>query len=65
MVKAKIEGRKIKPLKPKAEGKVIDLMEALKESLAARKPPAKAAKKPEPAPARAVASARKAAGGKK
>jgi DNA end-binding protein Ku len=46
---------------------VIDLMEALKESLAARKPPAKVAKKPAAAApaARAVASARKAAGGKK
>jgi len=44
---------------------VIDLMEALKESLAARKPPAKVGKKPEAAPARAVASAKKAAGGKK
>ena len=32
VVKAKIEGRKIKPLKPKAEGKVIDLMEALRQS---------------------------------
>ncbi|MXN46318.1 Ku protein [Shinella kummerowiae] len=32
MVKAKIEGRKIKPHKPKAEGKVIDLMEALRQS---------------------------------
>jgi len=32
MVKAKIEGRKIKPHKPKAEGKVIDLMEALQQS---------------------------------
>ena len=32
VVKAKIEGRKIKPAKPKAEGKVIDLMEALRQS---------------------------------
>lgn len=32
LVKAKIEGRKIKPVKPKAEGKVIDLMEALRQS---------------------------------
>ncbi|MGD9481216.1 Ku protein [Shinella sp. G-2] len=32
VVKAKIEGRKIKPVKPKAEGKVIDLMEALRQS---------------------------------
>ncbi|WP_411034205.1 Ku protein [Shinella sp. BYT-45] len=32
VVKAKIEGRKPKPFKPKAEGKVIDLMEALRQS---------------------------------
>ena len=32
VVKAKIEGRKIKPVRPKAEGKVIDLMEALRQS---------------------------------
>lgn len=32
VVKAKIEGRKIKPAKPKAEGKVVDLMEALRQS---------------------------------
>jgi DNA end-binding protein Ku len=32
VVKAKIEGRKIKPQRPKAEGKVIDLMEALRQS---------------------------------
>lgn len=32
VVKAKIEGRKIKPAKPRAEGKVIDLMEALRQS---------------------------------
>jgi len=46
---------------------VIDLMEALKESLAARKPPAKATKKAEaqPTPARAAVSAKKAAGGKR
>jgi hypothetical protein len=40
-------------------------MEALKESLATRKPPAKAGKKAEAMPARAVASAKRAAGGKK
>ena len=32
VVKAKIEGRKLKPVKPAAEGKVIDLMEALRQS---------------------------------
>jgi len=32
VVKAKIEGRKIKPAKPKAESKVVDLMEALRQS---------------------------------
>ncbi|UDF32082.1 UNVERIFIED_ORG: Ku protein (plasmid) [Roseateles sp. XES5] len=36
VVKAKIEGRKIKPVKPKAEGKVIDLMEALRQSAVKR-----------------------------
>jgi DNA end-binding protein Ku len=32
VVKAKIEGRKIKPVKPAAAGKVVDLMEALRQS---------------------------------
>lgn len=41
VVKAKIEGRKIKPLKPKAEGKVIDLMEALRQSAGKDEKPAK------------------------
>ena len=50
---------------PAKRRQVIDLMEALKESLATRKPPAKATKKSEPTPARAVAPAKKAAGGKK
>jgi DNA end-binding protein Ku len=50
---------------PAKRRQVIDLMEALKESLAARKPPTKVAKKPEAAPARAAASAKKAAGGRK
>lgn len=41
VVKAKIEGRKIKPIRPKAEGKVIDLMEALRQSAGKDKTPAK------------------------
>jgi DNA end-binding protein Ku len=66
MLNKKAEGQALAPAAPAAKRRqVIDLMEALKESLATRKPPAKAAKKPEPAPARAVASTRKAAGGKK
>ena len=46
LVKAKIEGREIRKPKRKAEGKVIDLMEALRESAAAAgkaKKPARAA----------------------
>ena len=47
VVKAKIEGRKIKPVRPKAEGKVIDLMEALRQSAGKDEKPAKRkAKKP-------------------
>ncbi|MCJ8056170.1 Ku protein [Shinella curvata] len=41
VVKAKIEGRKIKPVKPKAEGKVIDLMEALRQSAGKNEKPAR------------------------
>jgi DNA end-binding protein Ku len=66
LLNKKAEGQALTAAPPAAKRRqVIDLMEALKESLATRKPPAKAAKKPEPVPARAVASARKAAGGKK
>ncbi|MCJ8150183.1 non-homologous end joining protein Ku [Shinella sedimenti] len=47
VVKAKIEGRKIKPAKPKAESKVVDLMEALRQSAGKSEQPAKRkAKKP-------------------
>lgn len=47
VVKAKIEGRKIKPVRPKAKGKVIDLMEALRQSAGKDDRPAKRkAKKP-------------------
>lgn len=38
LVRAKAEGRKITPPKARAEGKVVDLMEALRESAAAAKP---------------------------
>jgi DNA end-binding protein Ku len=72
LIKKKVEGQEMTtatPAPPRAQ--VIDLMEALKESLAKRvpsgerKPPAKAApKRAEPAPARAAA-AKKAQGGKK
>ena len=67
MLNKKAEGQELTAAPaPARRRQVIDLMEALKESLAARKPPVKATKKPEPAvPARAVAAARKAAGGKK
>lgn len=41
VVKAKIEGRKIKPARPRAEGKVIDLMEALRQSAGKDKTPVK------------------------
>lgn len=47
VVKAKIEGRKIKPVRPKAKDKVIDLMEALRQSAGKDDRPAKRkAKKP-------------------
>ncbi len=73
LIQKKVEGQDVTtaaPPPPRAQ--VIDLMEALKESLAKRvpppaerKPPAKAAPKgAEPAPARATA-AKKAQGGKK
>jgi DNA end-binding protein Ku len=67
MLNKKAEGQELTASPaPAKRRQVIDLMEALKESLATRKPPVKATKKAEPAvPARAVASARKAAGGKK
>jgi DNA end-binding protein Ku len=65
LLNRKAEGQELTAAPPAAKRRqVIDLMEALKESLAARKPPAKAKKaEPEPMPARAAA--RKAAGGKK
>ncbi len=43
LVKAKMEGRKISAPKPRAEGKVVDLMEALRRSAEAGKAPAKKA----------------------
>jgi DNA end-binding protein Ku len=66
LINRKAEGQELTPAPAPAKRKqVIDLMEALKESLAARKPPTKVARKPEPVPARAAASAKRAAGGKK
>jgi DNA end-binding protein Ku len=67
MLNKKAEGQELAAAPaPAKRRQVIDLMEALKESLAARKPPTKATtKKPEPVPARAVGTAKKAAGGKK
>jgi DNA end-binding protein Ku len=66
LINKKAEGQELTPAPaPEKRRQVIDLMEALKESLAARKPPAKVGKKPEPVPARAAASAKKAAGGKR
>lgn len=61
VVKAKIEGRKIKPVKPKAEGKVIDLMEALRQSAGKSEKPAKRKTK-KPAAARKSAAGRRKAG---
>jgi len=62
LVQTKVEGKEVVAAAPRAErGHVIDLMEALKTSLAERaaspkKPPAKmASKRPEPAPARKAA----------
>ena len=62
LVRTKVEGKEVVAAAPRAErGHVIDLMEALKTSLAERaaspkKPPAKmASKRPEPAPARKAA----------
>ncbi|HXU91909.1 MAG TPA: Ku protein [Methylomirabilota bacterium] len=65
MLRSKAEGQELTAAPaPAKRRQVIDLMEALKESLAARKPPTKVGKKPEATPARA-AVAKKAAGGKK
>jgi DNA end-binding protein Ku len=72
MVNLKVEGKEVTAIGPQVQrAQVIDLMEALKESLAKRgpaerKPPAKMAKRAEAAPVSpAAASARKATGGKK
>lgn len=61
VVKAKIEGRKIKPQKPKAEGKVIDLLEALRQSAGeSGKKTAKRSSKKTAATSKPAASRRKA-----
>lgn len=60
VVKAKIEGRKIKPVKPKAEGKVIDLMEALRQSAGKNEKPATRKAKKTTAAGKTAASRRKA-----
>ena len=57
LVKAKMEGRKIEAPKPRAEGKVVDLMEALRRSAeasgkAGKAPARKARKSAEAEPAR-------------
>lgn len=73
LINKKIEGREVSAAAPAApRAQVIDLMEALKESLAKRvpterKPPAKIAKTPEPRvePVRAATPTKKAQGGKK
>ena len=57
LVKAKMEGRKIEAPKPRPEGKVVDLMEALRRSAeasgkAGKKTPAKPRKQAEEAPRR-------------
>ncbi|ANH07860.1 Ku protein [Shinella sp. HZN7] len=61
VVKAKIEGRKIKPVKAKAEGKVIDLMDALRQSAGKGEKPAKRNAK-KPVPTRKKAASRRKAG---
>lgn len=60
LVKAKIEGRKIKPVKPKAEGKVIDLMEALRQSAGKNEKTATRKAKKTAAAGKTAASRRKA-----
>ena len=60
VVKAKIEGRKIRPARPKAEGKVIDLMEALRQSAGEAAKPAKRGTKKTAAARKTAASRRKA-----
>lgn len=60
VVKAKIEGRKIKPVPPKAEGKVIDLMEALRQSAGKDGKPAKRKAKKPAATSKTAAGRRKA-----
>ncbi|MGH7323237.1 MAG: Ku protein [Candidatus Rokuibacteriota bacterium] len=66
LMQKKVEGQEVTvaaPAPPRAQ--VVDLMEALKESLAKRKPPAKAApKRAEPARAEPIRAARKAQGRK-
>ncbi|MBI3030464.1 MAG: Ku protein [Candidatus Rokubacteria bacterium] len=72
MVNLKVEGKEVTAVGPQVQrAQVIDLMEALKESLAKRvpaerKPPARMAKPAEAAPAKPVSvPTRKATGGKK
>lgn len=60
VVKAKIEGRKIKRVTQKAEGKVIDLMEALRRSAGENEKPAKRGRKKAAATGKTAASRRKA-----
>lgn len=62
VVKVKIEGRKIKPVRPKAEGKVVDLMEALRQSAGKDAKPKKSASAKKAAPARKPAASRRKAG---
>ncbi len=66
LMQKKVEGQEVTvaaPAPPRAQ--VVDLMEALKESLAKRKPPAKAApKRAEPARAEPIRAARRAQGKK-
>jgi DNA end-binding protein Ku len=66
MINRKVEGQEVTvaaPAPPRAQ--VVDLMEALKESLAKRKPPAKVTpKRAEPARAEPIRAARRASGKK-
>ena len=60
VVKAKIGGRKIKTTRPKPEGKVIDLLEALRQSAGKDKTPAKRRAKKTAATGKTAAGRRKA-----
>jgi non-homologous end joining protein Ku len=71
LIESKVEGKEITPAAPEAaRAQVIDLMDALKESLARRvpaekKPPATAPRRAAPAAEAPRPAAKRASGGKK